>query len=471
MASGDIDVQGRPTHDDIVNDNVIDNDNTFSQSFTLPNPAADDARDDSDKNLVTLFNQALSVPKPQTTTVLDPARKKLTSVEAQRVLAVVDDTIHKMALVSLFPHVLRNLDRLADPLGDELAEAFSQYRVLRELHDEIFEARSSDSDDETDLAGEQASALTGAEVGATRRIAEQRRDIEAKLARLCKVILRLFAANPAATEAVRAEAAAATVAVTTFIEQLRRLRAMALERLLTSPIEERESVALHRELSQRIQKNEVTMAKLEAELEVLQSDKASEVKKRNDIVRKLQADLNRIKMMAEDFVKRTRAEAHSQEVGDQRNSELKLEQLVQQLQQLASQLAETRQQHRDSELSLRKRKFKIETELENWLQKYDQDMGDRQFTYERIYGEYREESDQLMELEDRYDVLETQHRAIVEERRIEAEDRERRAREMALNARAAIIIQAYWKSFKVRKMLRAKSKKKGKGGGKKKGKK
>ena len=41
------------------------------------------------------------------------------------------------------------------------------------------------------------------------------------------------------------------------------------------------------------------------------------------------------------------------------------------------------------------RKYKIETEVDNWITKYDQDMGEKQDEYEQIDTVYTEEKKQL----------------------------------------------------------------------------
>jgi wobble nucleotide-excising tRNase len=76
----------------------------------------------------------------------------------------------------------------------------------------------------------------------------------------------------------------------------------------------------------------------------------------------------------------------------------------------------------------------------------------------------------LHELEERFKTLEEEYQQIMEERRIAREAREKAEREMQLMILASTTIQAFWRSFKIRKMLRGK-KKKGKGKGKGKGKK
>lgn len=54
------------------------------------------------------------------------------------------------------------------------------------------------------------------------------------------------------------------------------------------------------------------------------------------------------------------------------------------------------------------KKWKIETEVENWIQKFDADMGEKQDEYEEIDGVYTEEKKQLNELEERFKTLEVQ---------------------------------------------------------------
>jgi hypothetical protein len=76
---------------------------------------------------------------------------------------------------------------------------------------------------------------------------------------------------------------------------------------------------------------------------------------------------------------------------------------------------------------------------------------------------YEEEKKQLDELEDKFKPLEKEYNEIMEQRMIE--DRIRRMQEESLNkkVRAAIVIQSYWRGFKLRKGIK-KGKKKGKKG-------
>ena len=89
--------------------------------------------------------------------------------------------------------------------------------------------------------------------------------------------------------------------------------------------------------------------------------------------------------------------------------------------------------------------------------------------YEEIDTIYTEEKKQLNELEERFKTLQVEYLQIQEEKRKAREGREAAEREIQMSIRAATIIQSFWRSFKVRKAIKAKRRKSK--GGKKKGKK
>ena len=87
--------------------------------------------------------------------------------------------------------------------------------------------------------------------------------------------------------------------------------------------------------------------------------------------------------------------------------------------------------------------------------------------YEEIDAVYTKEKKELNELEERFKTLEAEYKQIMEERRIARERREAAERELQTCIKAATTIQAFWRSFKVRKALKSKKKKKGGKKGKK----
>lgn len=76
---------------------------------------------------------------------------------------------------------------------------------------------------------------------------------------------------------------------------------------------------------------------------------------------------------------------------------------------------------------------------------------------------YKVEKAQLEELREKFAVLDEEYSQIAEERQLKQEQKEKAEKELAILSRAATLIQALWKGYLVRSLLRSKRRKKGKG--------
>ncbi|CAL1527898.1 unnamed protein product [Lymnaea stagnalis] len=284
----------------------------------------------------------------------------------------------------------------------------------------------------------------------------------------CKNILRLFMANPAAMKVVL-EAYPGDESPQSIVTNMQELREILMHKLLTNPEEEKERAAYLDEISKRERHNAALIEKLEKDLKTAIDEKDEEIRKNNDIIKRLQTDLHTIEKVSEENNRRTRLEAEKNEMADAKNSQQKSQKLQSEINALQSALNNFITEHRELEADLRAKKYKVENEVDNWIQKYDQDLGERQDEYEEIDTVYTEEKKQLLELEERFATLEKEYLSIMEERRVARSKLEKAQRELEMLVKAATTIQAFWRSYKVRKALKAKSKKKGgRKGGKKK---
>jgi len=277
----------------------------------------------------------------------------------------------------------------------------------------------------------------------------------------CKNILRLFGLNPTATKIVTSDSDIRDEGGQKIVQSMNELKEILMHKLLTTPQEETERMAYLDEISKRERHNAAIIQRLEAELKDALDDKEMEIQKKNDIIKRLQTDLHQIEKFSDENIRRTRAEAEKQEIADSKNSDQKTQKLQTEINQLQTQLNNSVTENREKEADLRAKKYKVENEVDNWIQKYDQDMGERQDEYEEIDLVYTEEKKQLFELEERFATLEKEYIAIMEERRVARDKRERAQRELAMLVKSATTIQAFWRSYKVRKALKAKNKKKG----------
>ncbi|KAJ3001384.1 hypothetical protein HKX48_002926, partial [Thoreauomyces humboldtii] len=180
-------------------------------------------------------------------------------------------------------------------------------------------------------------------------------------------------------------------------------------------------------------------------------------------------ELRNIKKQAEETTKRLEARSKQKEDSDVQQFRDREVSLRTETTSLQTTLQELVRSNGEKEAQLRKRKFKIESEVENWIHKYDQDMDEKQTELEDITAIYMEEKAQLDELSARHADLKKEYEAIMHERQIEDEKRMERERHLKRQSNAATRIQAWFKGWKVRRDLKKQRSGSGKKGGKGKG--
>ncbi|XP_063171635.1 dynein regulatory complex protein 10 [Candoia aspera] len=386
--------------------------------------------------------------------IFDPGRSKLTTVETKRIITVLDETIFKVELVSVFSHVTEHLDELSTVLGPDLTGAFREHLRLSNILEATFSHMK-----EEDVLYMGASKGTFFGTGTDGHLALQIQGLKSSV----RNIVRLLYANTIACQTLRDLAHTRDPVVSKFIKGISKLREFLFEQLLTTPIEEKEKKRFLHETSQREKKNTETVASLEDELTAAIQNRDEEISKKNTTIKDLKSHLHNLAKFSENQIQRTRTEAEKQHKGEMRSSQAKCTKLQQELHQLRAQFNALVAENRESELNLRKKKYKVEMEIENWVQKYDMEMIEKQEEIEEIEEVYVVEKQQLAELREKYTRLDEEYSQIVEERRIKQEHREKADKELAILARAATLIQALWKGYLVRSLLRSKRKKKGKG--------
>ena len=295
-----------------------------------------------------------------------------------------------------------------------------------------------------------------------------RSQLQQQIRHSTRSIIRLFTRNHSGLKAILAQVEERPPAAASLISTSNNLRSIIMEKLLTTREEEEERSRYIQQIIQREAKASVEVKKLEILLTEASEEREADLNRRNVEIKKLKSDLAQLQKSSNETNKRIKSDALKQEVTDTKTSEGKCERLNQSIAQLRTQLSQAVAEHRQSEQILRSRKIKTESALETWIAKYDTDMGERQDEYEQIDTVYKVEKQQLEDLEERFAVLEEEYNRIIEERRVNAELKAEEERRLRLLTKAAVVIQAHWRSFSTRKKLKQKKKgKKGKKGKKK----
>uniref|UniRef100_A0A8D0F5W2 Dynein regulatory complex protein 10 n=1 Tax=Strix occidentalis caurina TaxID=311401 RepID=A0A8D0F5W2_STROC len=379
--------------------------------------------------------------------MLEPCQLKPYSMETERIITVLDETIAKLEMSSLIPRITDSLDRFADMLGPEITNNLIEHQ---KLSNEMEHLLASSEEEDAMRAEEQQGCLC---------LLEQRLK--------CSVrnVLRLLLANPLLCQALKYEAWARESPAEVFINAFGEFRNFMLERLLTSPVEEEEKIQFMEAISLQIKKNAEAITALQAELAAAIQTQEEE---KDNVIKDLKTSLQDLAKDCKASIQQVKQEGEKRQKEDLQASQAKCAGLQQDIQQLGAQLSALVLEHRASELALRKRKCRLEMEIVNWIQKYDTDMGEKQAEYEEVHAAYVEEKAQLSLLTEKHAVLLQEYSQIEEERRIRQEKEEQALKELNTMTLAATRIQAFWRGYLVRSLFKSKrKKKKGKGKGKK----
>ncbi|XP_069651535.1 dynein regulatory complex protein 10 [Haliaeetus albicilla] len=379
---------------------------------------------------------------------LDPCQLKPDSMETERIITILDETIAKLEMSSLIPCIIDSLDRFADMLGPEITNNLIEHQ---KLSNEMEHLLASWEEEDTTRAEEQRGCLC---------LLEQRLK--------CSVrnVLRLLLANPLLCQALKYEARARESPAELFIKAFGEFRNFMLERLLTSPMEEEEKIKFMEDISLQIKKNAEAITALQAELAAAIRTREEEIHKKDNVIKDLKTSMQDLAKVCKAGIQQIKQEGEKQQKEELQASQARCARLQQDIQQLGAQLNALVLEHRASELALRKRKCRVETEIVNWIQKYDTDMGEKQAEYEDVNAAYTEEKAQLSLLMEKRAVLLQEYSQIEEERRICQEKKEQALKEFTTMTLAATRIQAFWRGYLVRSLFKSKRKKKKKKKGK-----
>ncbi|XP_009424587.5 dynein regulatory complex protein 10 isoform X1 [Pan troglodytes] len=390
------------------------------------------------------------------------SRTKLTTIEAKRIMSILDEAIYKVELVTLLSYVASNREDMEGMLGEDVMRAVREHqdlcqvllenvRCLKEKERQLQEQKEAEEE------GWLRDRLLSIELqkSSLSPLTQQIKDST-------KNVLRLLLSNPQAARLLQMQTQGRSTEAQNFIDSLIELRGFLFEKLLTSPMEARDKAQFLQDISRQNSNNQQIIDTLEKELAERMKNRNAEVEKENFVIQELKNHLHQVLKFSENSLVRTKQEAEKQQKADFRASQARVAKIQQEILQLQSQFYNLVMENREAEQALRKKKYKVETEIENWIQKYDTEMGEKQEELEDLDAVHREEKISLEELRRRHKVLVGEFAQIREEREINSKKRMEAEQEMVRMVRAATLIQALWKGYLVRSLLRSK-KKRGKG--------
>ncbi|CAH8494118.1 unnamed protein product [Schistosoma mattheei] len=213
---------------------------------------------------------------------------------------------------------------------------------------------------------------------------------------------------------------------TKLVEYLIHLRILLLIKLLTTPEDKKRKKLYIKELETRDQECQTKLTELIKELDIQICQNNTETRKIGYTVSKLKNEIDNL----EKYLTERKKQINTEEVkkiteitkqnGENENN-LSKEMKSQEI--LLEKLIET---NRSEEETIRATIYKMESDIESKISKYDQEMTVLQDEYDVLEAEYTEEKSAYDELNERFQIINEEYQKIMEERRLEDERRQER---------------------------------------------
>ena len=255
----------------------------------------------------------------------------------------------------------------------------------------------------------------------------------------------------------------ATPAMHAFIDTFIKLRDQVSDRLSVSVEGEKAQEDRLADIQAKGTKTAQALRELQRNLIEERTSRDRELKRRDDMIAKLGAEISSIRNSTLASVESIEMEGNSQR--DQKSEFHKSVQskLTEEVERLNSELEQKKAANKESEEQLGKKKKKVEEYLAEWISKYDHEMGEKTKELEALQAMYDEERKEVDRLEQYFErlMMEREHQLAEERKKAEVLAR-RMAQRQALDS-AARLLQRKWR----RVLARRGKKLKAGGGGKK----
>ena len=353
------------------------------------------------------------------------------NAEAERILAVLDETVHELSSLSYVnSHLVEQTESLGDILGSKFVGLLESCKIL---------------DNEVDFDKDKTDHIPTGNIY---------RGLEKDASLLHHI------------QSFGFDRSANTLSL---VDALKRLK-QGVHRRLSVTVEEENSRRSHfEEVCKREEKASKEKLSLEQQLRIERRERQKALAQLSETEVRTKNELGVVRAGTDKFMKDLVVRTEDTKDRNAKQYDFDFDILLEEITKLEKELKKLEVVHREEEEKLIKKKNKSEQEVETWIKEYDIDMNKLEKIYQDEYEVYNEVVEQLRVYEGHYNKLrkeiEDANAREDEQKKAKEEAEERKKRE----EKAAATIQATWKMFQQQKASGDGAKKggKGKGGAKK----
>jgi len=391
---------------------------------------------------------------PSATAAAMPTSKP-TNIDAQRILAIMDELKEKLTYLSVAtPQVLAGLQSeegqaAQELVGPELMKQFAEQMRLEELY--VVANANADRDfghgDENE------------------EVREEEHSLKKNTLELCR---KMRAIPNIVPELRNFQERDATRNVIQFLKTLADMQDLTLKRLTTTVEEERSRTELLEHYKNREAEASKRRQQLEKDLTHLKFACERAQSQRNEILTKLKADLYEVRDSKQERMAALRNRYETRMKEHEASFSAKEEDLRRKINKLKEDNKKSKDNNAEEELGQKSRAKRYEMDVESVIKQYDVQVKEMAFTLGERMDAYKKEQKQLNELADHFKKVEEERSTIAAEEAIADARRNKREAERARRDASSALVQAFWRGIIAREQYGQMKKAKKKKGGKKK---
>ncbi|KAG1671905.1 hypothetical protein FOA52_003472 [Chlamydomonas sp. UWO 241] len=355
----------------------------------------------------------------------------MNSLEASRVLSVLDETLEEASLLSyVTTEVLETVEQLQELLGGDLMGTLLQHRNALATN-----AKENRPTDATNVSTWE--------------------------------LLRMLVKSPATGKLQRLHTER-SVAMLQFIEYVEKLRHYAQKRLTTTVEEDSSNREYYEEVKEREERAVAEKIQLEQKLKLQRVELHKQTNQMQTAADRTRGELHELQTRTAREKTGIDSSAMTVRAEDGRSFEDEREELQKELDQAKATLALMRVEHNENEAAMYKGKKREQHDVESVIAEYDGDMGSKEDEYQEANKEYQEVLTKLELLTKEYREMNAGRMAHEEREREAAARKLEEGLKAVRQNRAARVIQGAFKAMKAKRAADAKKAKKAAAKGKKK---
>lgn len=379
---------------------------------------------------------------------------KPTNIDAQRILAIMDELKEKLTYLSVVtPQVLEGLQSedgqaACELLGPELMKQFTEQIRLEELYMIQNQAQQDYGND-----------------GEGEDVREDKKSLQKNTLELC----RKMKSTPNIVQELRNFQETRPAQMVQFLKTLVDMQELTLKRLTTTVEEERSKMELLEHYKIKEADASKRRQQLEKDLNHVRREKDRSQSHRTEILTKLKADLLDVKENKLDRMNslRSRYENRMKDYQDQFNA--RKEDMEKRIEALKAKNKKLRDESQADEASQKKAVRRFEMDVGKEIETYDNAIKEMAHNLNEHQEGFKKEQRQLMELKEHFSKVEAEKECIANEDGLSDARRSKIEYEKNRRNESSALVQAFWRGILQREqyqIMKKNKKKKGKKKGK-----